>query len=678
MQNSKCKILEKTTIIRKAQMLVETIIGVGVIGIVLSAIIPLFIVGVKASGESWKTDSARFLGQEVLDQAKALKEENWNNIYTAEKGSKYYVENNAGAWQRADGEEVVTLNNLNFTRYFMVENVSRVIQGSGTPGWQFGEIDAPYNPANDDPSTQKITVKVSWENTSITLVDYLTRNKNSLWEQTDWSGGNYFTISTNFVPAGDIDTSTAGELKLGKIPGAVAHFGNEFVIDSLPAINIYPLTNQNYRVSMRFTAQQSGNVNQLRVYIAAQQRGDTVFYRYGLQGNDGGNPDGSYISSATANFGSTGWQTINLGSPAAVTAGTVYHLVIQYDSGSAPVANRYISIRATTPNNKTVPLNNANDLQASTLAYYSPPLPATWHDRNQQPLYVLGFDDSTYEGNPYDARGSRAIYGTRFEGETFTLENAKSVSGVGIYVAASQDPLNKPADDNLYVSLLDITDGLPGVPIVNGETFAQPTDLTTSFDWFEHSFSGGAQTLEAGHQYQLYFSSPAAKVASHYLMLDMSTSNASPYYDLSWAGTDAQTARSADSGATFTDYPYIDLAYYFLVPGDQYADNGELTSVTFNTANELGAGYNRISWGFIGVQPANTTVKMQLAVNNDNASWTFAGPANNPADWYTLSAGENLWVGLHSNRYVRYKIRLETTDPTVTPRVDWVRINWAY
>ncbi len=658
----------------KAQILVETIIGVGVIGIVLSGIIPLFMIGIKGGSQSWKAETARFLLQETLDSAKALKQENWNNIYGTTKGSHYHVVNSSDTWQRADGDESLTLDNLTYTRYFVVENVSR----TGVNG--AGELETSYEPSRDDPSTQKITARVSWENSAMEMGDYLGRYQNSLWEQTDWSGGpgfadwqntpgnRYFSRTTNFVPAGDIDTSTVGALQLGKIPGGVAHYGNKFVLNS--TTTIYRLNNPDYKVSMRFTAPKSGNVNQIRIYIDAVKKGNEVNYRYGLQGNAGGNPDGNYISSAIANFSSTGWQTINLASPAAVISGSTYHLVIQYDSGSAPQSNRYIDIRSSLPNNLLIPESGADDLDANTLGYYGAPL--SWHLRNQQPLYVLGFDDAAFEGNPYDTSASRNIYGTRFEGETFTLTTERTVSGVGLYVASSRDPLVQPAADNLYVTLLE-----DGVPLVNAETFVDPLGLTTSFQWLEYNFAA-SHTLTTGKQYRLYFSSPGSNASRNYLILNESNPNAAEYNGLNWDGTGSVTTRSTDSGVSFTEYNYIDLSYYFLVPGDQYADNGELTSSTLDTGNVSGAGYNRLSWSLVGALPPNTTVKMQLAANNDETTWNFLGPTGTPTDWYILSTGENIWTGLVSNRYLRYKIRLETTDNTVSPTVDWVRVNWSY
>jgi len=668
---------------KRAQILVETIIGVGVVSLVLSAIIPLFLIGIKAAGESWKQDSARFLASEVLEQAKALKEENWNNLYrplgTNNKGdaNPYHLIKNVDKWELAAGTENISLDSLSFVRQITIDNVSR----TGTNG--AGELEETYTASRDDPQTQKITTRVSWENSAIEIIDYFGRHKNALFQQTDWSGGagapnwqdppgnQYFSRTTNFVPAGDIDTSTVGALKLGKIPGGVAHYGNEFVLNS--TTTVYQLNDSQYKVSMRFTAQKSGNVNQLRIYIAAQQRGNQVFYRYGLQGDSGGNPNGSYISSEIANFSSTGWQQVSLTSPAAITAGDVYHLVVQYDSGSAPASNRYIDIRSTLPNNLLTPESGGADISANTLGYYGTPI--AWHLRNQQPLYVLSFDDATFGGNPFDTSASRNIYGSRYEGETFTLTTERNVSGVGLYIASSRDPLVQPAADNLYVSLVNLT---TGETLVNGETLVDPLGVSTSFDWLDYSFSGGTQTLAAGDQFRLYFSSPGSNANRNYLILNESNPDTVEYNSLNWDGINSFTTRSTDSGASFTGYNYIDLSYYFLVPGDQYADNGELVSSTLDTTNPSG-----ISWLPVGFLPANTTVKMQLAANNDNATWNFVGPAGTATDWYTFSTGENIWTGLYSSeaaqpsRYLRYKIRLETTDNTLTPTVDWVRVNWS-
>ena len=673
---------------KKGQILVETIIGIGVIAFVLAAIVPLFVVGLKGGTESWRLDSARLLAQESMTAAKALKEENWNNLYrplgTSNKGpsNPYHVITSNGSWILGAGSQEISLNNLIFSREIIIENVSRT-QVNGA-----GDLEAEYHSERDDPSTLKVTSKVTWPGSQgVELIDYFSRHQNFLWPQTDWSGGSgqanwqdppgntYFSHSLNFSPTGDVDaTSTPGALKLAQIAtSGSTPYGNEFIIDSLATI--YRLNNPNYKLSMRFTAQKSGSVNQLRVYLDSVRRGNRVYYRYGLQEDSAfnpGYPSGTFLASGTANFNSTGWQQVNLSSPANLTAGSVYHLVVEYASGQAPANSRYIDIRSSAPTNGLLPLEMSSDLSANCLRYDG----ASWALLDQQPIYVLGFSDNTHEGNPYDNFADWNIYGNNFAGEIFTVNEDMEAVGAGLYLASSRS--NLPAD-NLYVSLINVTDD---EILVDSQTFIEPINLTTTFEWKRYNFSA-TQTLEEGKTYRLVFSSPGSNQTRNYLVKNLSNPDEAIYNSLNWQDTDAVLARSANGGASYSNYTFIDLSYYLLISGGlSYADDGELISATFDTANPGGGGFNRLSWSLVGALPANTTVSLQLAANDDNATWNWSGP-NGPGTWYTLSTGEGVWAGLYGesapqpSRFLRYKIRLATADNSITPIVDWVRINWS-
>lgn len=669
---------------RKAQLLVETIIGIGLVTLVLTAIIPLFLVGVKAGSESWKIENARFLAQETMEATKALKEENWNNIYrplsTANKGAEniYQVAKSGNAWTLAAGEETVNLNGLDFSRSLTIENVSR----TGLNG--AGDIENSYNPLRDDPSTQKITVMATWSGSAgITLVNYFTRHKNALFSQTDWSGsssqanfsnppGNMYFSETQLDP-----TIAAGSLRLELIPGGgTANQGNKFIYTTQTSLG--RLNTADKKASMRFTAQKSGSINQARIYV--QEVRGAVTYRYGIQTEVGGQPDGNYLASGTAVVGATGWQSVNFTGNAALTAGSVYYLVIQYENGvnPTPSANRYINFRSSQPNNNLIPKTGLGEIATNTYFFDG----TSWQDLVQQPIFVLRYTDTTYQGNSYDSFENRSIYGANFEGEVFTVAEDTEVSGTGLYVARSHN--NTPAD-NLYVSLYDVTDD---VNLISGEIFATPAQVaTTTFSWVDKDFSSTV-TLLAEHIYRLYFSSPSSAANRNYLMNNMSNPNISEYISLNWQSNDAIATRSSDSGGSFTSPAFVDVAYYLKVGASMiYAPDGELISSTFDTQNSGGGGFNKISWLGLGATPPGTSIKVQLAANNDNTSWNpnlnFYGPGGTVSDWYTLSAGENIWTGLYSEsalqsaRYLRYKIRLETTDQSVTPVLDSLQINYS-
>ncbi|MEK7464661.1 MAG: LamG-like jellyroll fold domain-containing protein [Patescibacteria group bacterium] len=109
--------------------------------------------------------------------------------------------------------EILTLyNNIPFTRYFHVENVTRDSSGDIASG-------------NDDPATQKITAYAEWAGqgalfSQLKVLDYITRWQNSTFNQSDWSGGSgesgvLTQPSNKYTSSSNIDaTSTYGSIKI--------------------------------------------------------------------------------------------------------------------------------------------------------------------------------------------------------------------------------------------------------------------------------------------------------------------------------------------------------------------------------------------------------------------------------------------------------------------------------
>jgi len=110
-------------------------------------------------------------------------------------------------------DEVKRLYNSNvYSRFFNVENVSRDSGGSiVTSG------------GTNDPSTQKVTASVQWGATGAVteakIVDYLTRSKNFVFRQTDWSGGSgqsgvITEPNSKYSTSDNIDILTPGLIKI--------------------------------------------------------------------------------------------------------------------------------------------------------------------------------------------------------------------------------------------------------------------------------------------------------------------------------------------------------------------------------------------------------------------------------------------------------------------------------
>ena len=92
-----------------------------------------------------------------------------------------------------------------------------------------GNIDpsASYAAANEDPSTKKLIVVVAWmENTTpsnVTLNKFVTRSKNQVFLQSDWSGGG---LQVQFPVAGSANNryDTKGSNLKASNPGYLRTF----------------------------------------------------------------------------------------------------------------------------------------------------------------------------------------------------------------------------------------------------------------------------------------------------------------------------------------------------------------------------------------------------------------------------------------------------------------------
>lgn len=104
-----------------------------------------------------------------------------------------------------------------------------------------------------------------------------------------------------------------------------------------------------------------------------------------------------------------------------------------------------------------------------------------------------------------------------------------------------------------------------------------------------------------------------------------------------------------------------------------YSSSGWLESSTFDTGGS--SDFTTISW-----QPQSqvlgSTIKFQLAANNDNSTWNYVGPDGTANTYYTI-AGTSISSVLDGKRYVRYKAFLSTTDSKQTPNLSSVSINYV-
>ncbi len=145
-------------------------------------------VGLRSSTQNKFIQAATFLAQEELDSASALAGSDWHKIDAdgldalSPTPAQNYINTAAPPFFVVrDAAETKDIDGVTYTRYFMVDPVSRDVSGN---------IEAVYNPVNADPATEKITAFVSWPNAApLSITRYIARLNNTVSVQTDWSGG---------------------------------------------------------------------------------------------------------------------------------------------------------------------------------------------------------------------------------------------------------------------------------------------------------------------------------------------------------------------------------------------------------------------------------------------------------------------------------------------------------
>lgn len=203
---------------QKGQVLFEILLAVAVLVGVVAVSVQLSQVSLQSAKVAGDRTQATNLAREGFEAARAISAENWVNFYTITKGSQYHPEVQSGKWVLISGSESLVVGGETYTRYLVVDNVSR------DPSTR--DIESNYNSADDDPSTQKITVTVEkYDTPTISYSQYISRWKNASPVQQSWQGGSGQSVnpdsgdSANFNNQYDsstnIDkTSTPGSLKL--------------------------------------------------------------------------------------------------------------------------------------------------------------------------------------------------------------------------------------------------------------------------------------------------------------------------------------------------------------------------------------------------------------------------------------------------------------------------------
>ncbi len=146
-----------------------------------------------------------------------------------------------------------------------------------------------------------------------------------------------------------------------------------------------------------------------------------------------------------------------------------------------------------------------------------------------------------------------------------------------------------------------------------------------------------------------------------------------------WNGASGQatigslTRYFESDGNIETSSPAGDIKLY---NSGSYVPSGNLTSSTFDlgTASD----FAQLNWLPVS-QPAQTgtdPVRFQVATNNDNATWDYKGPDGTSSTYYT-TPGATIHSSHNGNRYIRYKVFLQTGNTAYTPTISDVSFTYT-
>ncbi|MCX6723768.1 MAG: DUF2341 domain-containing protein [Candidatus Staskawiczbacteria bacterium] len=145
-----------------------------------------------------------------------------------------------------------------------------------------------------------------------------------------------------------------------------------------------------------------------------------------------------------------------------------------------------------------------------------------------------------------------------------------------------------------------------------------------------------------------------------------------------WAGGSGQ-ADFSDVSKYYQDNGNINIGgtpsgIRLIKVGNYYVPSGSLTSSSFDTGTNA-TSYTTLTWQPTS-QDSATSVKFQIATNNDDATWNYVGPDGTNQSYYTVP-GTTINSVNNNSRYIRYKVFLSTTDTSKTPVLTSININYV-
>jgi hypothetical protein len=272
-------------------------------------------------------------------------------------------------------------------------------------------------------------------------------------------------------------------------------------------------------VSYRFRASQTSTISSVTLlwrWGSGYSAGGGGSFRISIQSDSGGSPTGTDLSSLETFTPSAGdlvlsdtrHYTVTFGTPASVTAGTLYHVRV-HNAAASPDSN-YSSLNAViralgSSYGGTSPLGTAQPAYTSDLAtLYGP----SWTVRTQTPTFDVTYANGAHDGQPYliagCGTGPQTFGGTTFVRQRFTVSGStRTVSG--LYIRCKK--LSGSGD--LTVDLRTTSASIESFTIANASFATLATGCNDNGPvWLGSAFSAN-RTLTSGTSYEVRLTAPA-------------------------------------------------------------------------------------------------------------------------------------------------------------------------
>jgi len=282
-------------------------------------------------------------------------------------------------------------------------------------------------------------------------------------------------------------------------------------------------------------------------------------------------------------------------------------------------------------------IDKTSTLNISSVSQTCSPIGNVAFDINGFKLIGLSPDVYNYSKSLTTDSGGRKIL-TKLEWDTYNIsltDSTYEIIGTIPLLSLNLNPdmiqdlklIVAPKQPNtLLITVKDSSTGLPlsGVDITLSSTTTLPSMLTTGRGFLHQTnWVGGAGQTNFIDETSYYYSDGKIE-----------TNNPSGELQLKKLATDYETS-------------------------------GTLISSSFDTGSA--ANFHQLLWQ-PEIQPigaGTSSLKFQIATNNDNSTWDFYGPDGSTTTYYTLS-GENINSLHNGDRYFRYKTILSTASTSIT------------